>query len=174
MKDYNKIYTSITEFSEQLRARIIDRIILIEALVSENLVDLTSTDITRPSIAKHLFSDATTLETKVNLFTSLNKAGAFKLKSPNKTLNADLKYLQKLRNYLAHSLLDTTNEFMEIYDFTYIRYRSITTKGDQYVYIYYKDKEENFEDRIYNSMLIVERINRTTDSLMEIQENLKK
>lgn len=173
MKDYDKIYTNITQMSEQYRSKIIERTIIIEAFISEILTDITSNSKTKKSIEKHLFSDATTLETKINLFNSMNKAGAFNIKTPNPDLNNDLKYLQKLRNFLSHSLLDTSKEFMDIYDYSFIRYQSFTTKGVLNIDIYYENQKENVEKRIYNSMEIVKRVNRTEKTLGEIQENLK-
>lgn len=147
--------------------------IIIESIISETLVDLTSNDQSRKSIEKHLFSDAITLEVKVNLFSSLNKNGVFGEESKKSSLNSDLKYLQGLRNYIAHSLLDTSREFMDQCDFSFVRYKSFTRKGVLDVDIWYKDKEEQPEKRIYNSMMIIERINRTTENLIKIQELVK-
>jgi|GEM_PF-2634526 len=165
-------HLAITKYSRHLRGKFLERMILIEHLISESLIELTSSDKTEESIRKHLFSSTITLEIKINLFCSLNKANAFDCDDIHKTLNSDLKELQKLRNLLAHSVLDTTFEFLENYNGTFIRYQSHTNKGIQLIDIYYKDKEENIQKNIFNSTLIRRKVIDCENSLVNIQSNL--
>ncbi|MBU0487642.1 MAG: hypothetical protein KKA07_00065 [Bacteroidetes bacterium] len=170
--NFTKKLEVLNRLCEEHRGKIISGTISIEAVLSEILIDLISTEQTRSCFAKHLFSDAITLETKVNLFCSLNKKKAFLMQNENCNLNNDLKYIQIIRNRIAHSLLDTSQEFINQFDNSFVKYKSFTTEGEYDLYIYYTDVEENPGKRIYNAKEIFKKINRTLISLAEIQEKL--
>lgn len=170
---YKKNYNSIVEKANLFRFRAIESAIQIEAILSENLIDFLSNESTRKSIEKHLFSDAVTFDRKVILFNSFNKLHLFKPTAENTTLNNDLIYIQKLRNYMAHSVLNTTEEAVMAYNEREISFISFTEKGKKEVIVQFYEKTDNPEKLIFSYNVLVDKYNRASDNLTSIQHWLK-
>lgn len=170
---YKKNYISILEKANLFRFKAIESAIQIEAILSENLIDFLSNESTRESIEKHLFSDAVTFDRKLILFNSFNKRHLFKPTAENTTINNDLIYIQKLRNYMAHSVLNTTDEAIMSYNEKEISFISFTEKGKKEVTVQFYEKTDNPDKLIFSYNVLVDKYNRASDNLASIQHWLK-
>ncbi|WP_163712669.1 hypothetical protein [Mangrovibacterium lignilyticum] len=151
--------------SSNIRSSIIDRTITIEAIISELLINLLSTEKTRQSIDKYLFSDTLTFDQKIKLFNSLRKANIFDFHGNGKDIGKNLDFIKNLRNTMAHSMLNSSDEFLEKTDLKTIEYVSFTDKGTITVRIIIESDVENQNDKEYGENLIAIRINYLIDIL---------
>lgn len=158
--------------AKQFRFDVIDSAITIEAAISQILIDTLATEKTRKSIDKYLFSDTLTFDKKITLFNSFLKDKVFDQIELSKTLSGDLVYIKNLRNLMAHSILDTSVEFMDIYNNTHVKFKSYTDKGIKDIIVMFYDKTDNAEQNIYSHHVLTQKINDSIDSLDRIQEGL--
>lgn len=165
---YKQPIERITEAAKKIRFDIIDSAISIETSISQILIDTLATEKTRKSIDKYLFSETLTFDNKVTLFNSFVKDKVFDKEKINKTLGGDLEYIKKLRNLMAHSMLDTSVEFMDIYNDTYIRFKSFTQKGIIDITVNFHDTTENINENTYSHKVLIEKINKSIDTLDRI------
>jgi len=71
---------------------------------------------------------------------------------------------------MAHSILDTSVEFMDIYNNTYVKFKSYTDKGIKDIIVMFYDKTDNAEQNIYSHHVLTQKINDSIDSLDRIQK----
>ena len=110
MENIDNELTELYNWGNRFRCQIIDSAVISETLISEILTELISTTKTRNPIKKHLFTNRLTFEIKIDLFNSLNKNKAFEPHMSDTSINKDLVYIRKLRNLMAHSRIDTSDE----------------------------------------------------------------
>lgn len=166
---YKKL-VKIERLSTNIRALIIDRTITIESIISELLINLLSTDKTRHSIDKYLFSNALEFEKKIKLFNSLRKAEVFEFDGDDRDIGKNLDFIIKLRNIIAHSMLNTSEEFLAQTDFRNIVYVSFTDKGTITLKIVLNSNLDKDKANEYGENLIVSRINYLIDILITFRK----
>lgn len=155
----------LEKLSTNIRGLIIDRTISIEAAISEVLINLLSNEKTKNSIDKYLFSDTLTFDNKIKLFNSLFKANAFTFEGDGCKIGESLEIIRKVRNLMAHSILNTSLEFIEKTDFKIIEYLSYRDSGTSTIKILMGVDKYNEKELEFGELLIIERINYLIDIL---------
>jgi hypothetical protein len=158
----------IEKYAEMVRFRSIESAIIVERLISNILVEFIGNEKTKKSLEKHLFYDTLTFDQKINLFNSLNKAKFF-YNNYNKELNSDLVKMKVIRNYMAHSMIYTDNEFLERYNGREIQFKSYTSR-EMISNITFKiyENEDDVDNLIFSLNAVILRFNRVYDWLNKI------
>ena len=158
----------IKSLSHLVRYRAIDGAIIIERMISNALVNCLGNEKTKKSLEKYLFYDTLTFDQKINLYNSLNKAGAFNSED-NKELNSDLVKVKTVRNYMAHSIEHNKKSFLDKYDGSEIMFKSFTSKNMiSLIKFRIYDENEDMDNLIFSFKALDLRIDRIIKSLEEI------
>lgn len=167
-ENQKKNLIEVEKFSEMIRFRSIESAIIVERLISDILIKFLSNEKTKESLEKHLFYDTLSFDQKINLFNSLNKAKAFD-NTFNKELNADLVKMKIIRNYMAHSMIYTDNEFLERYNGREIEYKSYTSRNmvSNIIFRIY-DHEDDVENLIFSYNAVINRFKRVFNWLNQM------
>jgi|GEM_PF-5803259 len=141
----------LKQWSDNYRSEVITLSVFVEMQISQILTELFGTnDKIKYSVKTYLFSDTLTFEKKINLFNSLHKGKVFL--NDEKTMRSDLKYLIKIRNFMAHSQLAFNNlEDLDNYDMSYLQFVSFTERnGEVDIRINISDKDENPDKNVFS------------------------
>jgi hypothetical protein len=160
-------YIAIQEQATQFRFRAIEAAVQFEMCISEILINLLSTEQTEEIIRKSLFSDATTFDRKVTLFNAFFKKGLFPSISKDSFIPSDLDYIKNLRNHMAHSSIKTSEEDINEHNGREVKFISFKERGDKHIIFKLYDMEDSPEKGIYSYNAMVNRYNRTSDSLVK-------
>lgn len=168
-EQYKKL-NELERISSNIRGLIIDRTISIEAAISQILIDLLSNDKTRDSIDKYLFSDTLTFDSKIKLFNSLFKAKAFTYEGDGRKIGESLDIIRNVRNLIAHSMLNTSIEFLEKTDLKTVEYFSYRERGVSVLKIIIGGDDYDDKNLEYGENLVISMIN----YLIEILDSFSK
>uniref|UniRef100_UPI00404B2D89 hypothetical protein n=1 Tax=Flavobacterium sp. TaxID=239 RepID=UPI00404B2D89 len=167
MKDLTKEdYSDYERMTYECRSRSIDAAISVENIISEILIRLFGTEKTKTSIEKYLFSDSLTFDAKIKLFNSLKKNNVFDELINDKFISDDLSYLQKVRNYMAHSSQLINSEILNSYNQKEVHFVSFTEKGTKEIVFYFFNKEDNHQELNFSLNVLFLRRNRTIETLI--------
>ncbi len=155
MENIDHELSELYSWGNRFRSQIVDSAVTIEVLISEILTELLSNDKTRDPIQRYLFADKTTFELKIDFFNALNKNKVFQPIIKDTSINKDLNYLRSLRNLMAHSRIDTSNEAKELFRNEKIRFYSRTSKGIKEVIINFRGEKDNPENLIFSQDVFV-------------------
>ncbi len=164
----NENYLEIMERAKNFRFIAIDTAITIESIISGILIKFLSTDSTKETLEKHLFSDVLTFEKKVVLFSSFNKKKLFKPTIYDKNLNNNLAYIKVLRNLMAHSVLHTDKNTINNFNKKEIKFISFTEKNNKEIIVKFYETNDEPEKLIFSHNVLVKKCNDTLDSLFAI------
>jgi hypothetical protein len=114
--------------SEVVRGRIIDAAITIENEVSIALTDFFAKESAAGLFDKYIMSDTLDFNKKKEILCSLIKNNELIVKNHYENFGSDLQLIQELRNIIAHTTLCSTNEFVEQFDGSIMKYVSFTRK----------------------------------------------
>ncbi|GET25765.1 hypothetical protein [Prolixibacter sp. NT017] len=168
MEDIDRDLTILYDLGNRFRYQIIDSAVTIELLISEILTELISNDKTRDPIQRYLFADKTTFELKIDFFNALNKNKAFEPCLKDTSINKDLIYLIKIRNLMAHSRIDTSDEARILFKEEQIRFYSRTHKGIKEVFIKIRGNTDNHEKLIFSQEVFVPTIEKIKTRLLSL------
>lgn len=141
----------LKQWSDNYRSEVITLSVFVEMQISQILTELFGTnDQIKYSVQTYLFSDTLTFEKKINLFNSLHKGKVFV--NSDKSMRSDLKYLIKIRNFMAHSQLAFNDlEDLDHYDLSYLQFVSFTERnGEVDIRINISNKEENPDKNVFS------------------------
>lgn len=171
MEDINsQNYLAMIEKAKDFRFIAIDRAITIESIISAILIEFLSTDTTKETLEKHLFSDVLTFEKKIVLFSSFNKKKLFEPTIENKDLNNNLTYIKLLRNLMAHSLLHTDKNVINNFNHREMKFISHTEKNNKEIIVKFYEKTDEPEKLIFSYNVLVRKCNETLNALSSILE----
>mgnify|MGYP003624567982 CR=1 FL=1 len=124
-----KNLAEIEKYAQMARLHSIEGAIIVERIISNILLNYLSNEKSKESLEKYLFYDTLSFDQKINLFNSLNKAGAFNDDGYNKELNSDLVKIKNIRNFMAHSMLHTSFDILENFNGIEIKFKSYTSRN---------------------------------------------
>jgi hypothetical protein len=162
----------IERLAINIRAIIIDITITIESVISEILLDTLSTQKTRDSIERHLLSNVLSFDQRITLFSSFVKHGAFDPITIDNNLSANLSYIRKIRNLMAHSMLDTSIDFIETFDGESICFKSFTAEGTKNTVIRLGKGHDKVKSGLYFEQSILGKLYLTLDIVQMIYKGL--
>lgn len=160
----------IERLAINIRAIIIDLTITIESVISEILLDTLSTQKTRDSIERHLLSNVLTFDQRINLFNSFVNHGAFDPIKIDIRLSSNLSYIRKIRNLMAHSMLDTSIDFIDTFDGKSIRFKSFTSEGTKDTTIRLGKGNDKVKSGLYFEKSIIDKLYLTLNIVQVIYE----
>lgn len=176
MKIRNVNYANkLKQWSDNYRSEIITLSVFVEMQISQILTELFGTnDKIKYSVKTYLFSDTLTFEKKINLFNSLHKGNVFV--NSDKSTRSDLKYLIKIRNFMAHSQLAFNDlDDLDHYDLSYLQFVSFTERnGEVDIRINTGNKEENPDKNVFSIHGFIERRENLRKNLDEIYNSFFK
>lgn len=165
----NDNFDLIEKDVKEFRYVVIENAILIESMISTILTNFLGNELTKKVLHKHLFSDAITFEKKVILFSALNNEKVFAPTIGNKELNRDLDYIKKLRNLMAHSQTDISSEIINKLYKNELKFFSYTQKGEIEIVVKFNfDTSDEPQNNIYSYNVLIDKINKSTDALLQI------
>ena len=170
----NENYLEMVQRAKDFRFMAIDSAITIESIISTILIKFLSTDSTKETLEKHLFSDVLTFEKKVILFSSFNKKKLFEPTIYDKNLNNNLAYIKVLRNLMAHSALHTDRNVINNFNKKEIKFISFTEKNNKEIIVKFYEMSDDPEKLIFSHNVLVKKCNDTIDSLFSILNWLEK
>lgn len=169
-QDQHRKCLEIEKLAINIRAIIIDLTITIESVISEILLDTLSTKKTRGSIERHLLSNVLTFDQRINLFNSFVKHGAFDPIKIDNSLSSNISYIRKIRNLMAHSMLDTSIDFIDIFDGKSIRFKSFTSEGTKDTTIRLGKGNDKVKSGLYFEKSILDKLYLTLNIVQVIYE----
>lgn len=164
----NENYLEMIERAKDFRFIAIDSAITIESIISAILIKFLSTNSTRETLEKHLFSDVLTFEKKVVLFSSFNKKKLFEPTINDKNLNNNLAYIKLLRNLMAHSELHTDKNAINNFNQKEMKFISFTEKNNKEIIVKFYETSDEPEKLIFSHNVLVKKCNDTFNSLFAI------
>ena len=164
----NENYLEMRERAKDFRFIAIDSAITIESLISAILIKFLSTNNTRETLEKHLFSDVLTFEKKVVLFSSFNKKKLFEPTINDKELNNNLAYIKVLRNLMAHSELHTDKDVINNFNKKELKFISFTEKSNKEIIVKFYEMSDEPEKLIFSHNVLIKKCNDTLNSLFAI------
>lgn len=163
-------YLILVERAKDFRFIAIDSAITIESMISAILIKFISTDSTKETLEKHLFSDVLTFEKKIILFSSFNKKKLFYPTIEDKNLNSNLDYIKILRNLMAHSVLHTGENIINNFNKKEMKFISFTEKNNKEIIVKFYEPNDEPEKLIFSHNVLIKKCNETFKSLSSILE----
>lgn len=161
-------YLVMMERAKDFRFVAIESAITIESMISSILIKFISTESTKETLEKHLFSDVLTFEKKIVLFSSLNKKKLFEPTIDDKNLNSNLAYIKVLRNLMAHSALHTDKNVINNFNQKEMKFISFTEKNNKEIIVKFYEMNDEPEKLIFSHSVLVKKCNETFESLSSI------